>query len=475
MPIGRIWCSGNGRTKDHVILRELLFRGGDAYELELVQESERNLRSLAYLGSAEIIPHRDPGRAVVDLEVAVTERWAWIIAPLPSFGGGRLDMELILAHLNFLGRGQIIGLQSFLSSDEENAYLSYFEEPRLFGTRWGGSILMGRQGELGNRFRLTVDRPLFALSTKWALHGSVFDESVQRQLYQDGLLTSDYYQRNRGSDVSVRRSFRREDRRLEIGVHAGFRKQTNERVKESFGEIPTDKRRGSLLIRVSAERFRFVRDRYFLKMGPVEDLRLGPRGSLRLGGVAALGGDDRSYPQLGIGFSWWDGSPGRGYATVGSDVDVRVEDGEFTNIVAGASARLYHWVSKRGYLAWRVQAHALSKMEDPSQLRLDSVNGLRGYEAQALDGTRRMLANLEWRQTVRAGRRLALGIVSFVDAGVIWSGGDSLRDAPLHVGSGYGLRLGFPTVYGAPLLRLDLGYGFRRGSWELSGGFDHRF
>jgi hemolysin activation/secretion protein len=114
-------------------------------------------------------------------------------------------------------------------------------------------------------------------------------------------------------------------------------------------------------------------------------------------------------------------------------------------------------------------------MEDPSQLRLDSVNGLRGYEAQALDGTRRMLANVEWRQTVRAGRRLALGIVSFVDAGVIWSGGDSLRDAPLHVGSGYGLRLGFPTVYGAPLLRLDLGYGFRRGSWELSGGFDHRF
>jgi outer membrane protein assembly factor BamA len=474
-PIGRIWCSGNGRTTDHVILQELLLRSGDPYEPELIQESERNLRSRPYLGTAEIIPHTNPGQAVVDLEVAVTERWAWIIAALPSLGGGRLDMELILADLNFLGRGQIIGLQSFLSSEEENTLLFYFEEPRLIGSRWGGSILVGRQGELGDRFRLELERPLFALSTKWALHVSVFDESVQRQLYRDGLLTSDYYQRNRGGDVGVRRSFRRDNRRLEIGVSAGFQNEANESVTESSWEIPADKRRGSLLIRVSAERFRFVRDTYFLKMGPVEDLKLGPRGSVRLGGVAGFRGDDRRYPLVGAGFSWWGGSPHRLYATVASDVDVRVEDGEFTNIVAGASARLYNWVSKRGYLAWRAQAHFLGKMEDPSQLRLDSANGLRGYEAQALDGTRRILANLEWRQIVRAGRRLALGIVGFVDAGVIWSDSDSLREAPLHVGSGYGLRLGFPTVYGAPLLRLDLGYAVRRGTWEVSAGFDQRF
>lgn len=472
--IGRIWCSGNSRTKDRVIVQEVLLRSGDVYQQEAVLESERNLRTRPYLGSAEIIPHRHSHEFVVDLEIVVTERLAWIVAPLPSFGGGRLDLELILGHLNLLGRGQIIGSQSFFSTEEASTVLFYFEEPRIFGTRWGGSMLVGRQGQLGNRIRLEVDRPLFALSTKWAFHSSVFDEAVQKKLYTDGLLTSNYYQRSRGGDVSMFRSFRRRDRRLEVGMETGYRYETNERVTESFGELPADKRSGSLLIRVNAERFRFVRDTYFLRMGPVEDLKLGPRGSLRLGGVVRLD-DERSYPVMGAGLSWWGGVPSRIYATVASDVDFRVEDSRFTNIAAGVSARLYHWVSKRGYLAWRAQAHVVSRMEDPTQLRLDSANGLRGYEAQALDGTRRMLANLEWRQIVRAGRRFAWGLVGFVDAGVIWSEGELLSAAPVHVGSGSGLRFGFPTVYGAPLLRLDFGYGFRPGTWELSGGFDHRF
>lgn len=475
MTIGMVWCSGNGHTKDGVILQELLFSSGDLYEAEIIQESERNLRALPYLGHAEIVPHPHPDGGIVDLEVAVTERWALIAAVLPSLGGGRLDVELILADLNFLGRGKIVGLQSFLSSVEENTALFYFEEPRLNGTRWGGSLLLGRQGELGNRLRLEVKRPLFSLSTKWAFSGSAFDESVQRQLYSDGVLTSNYYQRSRGGEVGLLRSFRHEDRRFEIGVQSGFRHETNERVKEDFGSIPSGKRRLSLVFQLSAERFRFVRDTYFLKMGPVEDVKLGPRGSLRLGGAVGLRDDSRRYPLAGAGFTWWVGSPGRAYVTVASNVDVRVEDGTFTNVVGWTSVRLYHWVSKRGYLAWRAQGNVLARMEDPSQLRLDSGNGLRGYEAQALDGTRRILANLEWRQVVRAGRRVAIGVVGFVDAGLIWSEEESLGGAPLYVGSGPGFRLGFPTIYGAPLLRLDFGYGLRSGALEVSAGFDQRF
>jgi hypothetical protein len=76
---------------------------------------------------------------------------------------------------------------------------------------------------------------------------------------------------------------------------------------------------------------------------------------------------------------------------------------------------------------------------------------------------------------VRAGRRFAVGLVGFVDAGMIWSGGASVVDAPVHVGSGAGMRFGFPTVYGAPLVRLDVGYGFRPQTVEVSGGFDHRY
>ncbi|MFB3042026.1 MAG: POTRA domain-containing protein, partial [Candidatus Poribacteria bacterium] len=49
--IGEISVEGNTRTKDYVIIRELLFQVGDAYTVEDELESERILRRKSYLGT----------------------------------------------------------------------------------------------------------------------------------------------------------------------------------------------------------------------------------------------------------------------------------------------------------------------------------------------------------------------------------------------------------------------------------------
>jgi outer membrane translocation and assembly module TamA len=67
------------------------------------------------------------------------------------------------------------------------------------------------------------------------------------------------------------------------------------------------------------------------------------------------------------------------------------------------------------------------------------------------------------------------GGVLFLDAGSIWSDQRRLSESPLLVGLGAGLRLGLATVIGAPVLRLDVGYGARGGTWEVSGGLGQRF
>jgi hemolysin activation/secretion protein len=178
---------------------------------------------------------------------------------------------------------------------------------------------------------------------------------------------------------------------------------------------------------------------------------------------------------LGGGLRWFALVGDRGYALAETQADARIEEGRFTNAVVDASLRLYRRVAGPGMLAWRGAVSAIARMEDPEQLLLDSPNGLRGYDANAYEGTRRLLTNLEWRQPFHDGGWVVVGSAVFVDGGIIWTRSRSIADAPFLVGAGAGLRLGFPGMLGAPVVRLDLGYGFRVRSTEMSFGFEQRF
>lgn len=475
IPVGKVTCSGNRRTRDRVIIQEVLLRPGDPYDPELVRETERNLRRLQYLGSAKVIARHDTEHNLVDLDVAVTDRWPWIAAVIPSFGGGVVEVELIFGHTNSLGLGQTVGVQAFVSNQVADSYAFLFSEPRVAGTRWGATINLGHQGEVGGRYQLDVWRPLFALSTKWAYNVSVFDWASEHLLYREGFTISDYYRRRRGTVLGMRRSFRRENRRLEIGTSYFYRDDSHRQAPEWTGAIPEDKRRASLTLGLTAEVFRYVKDSYLFQMGPVEDVKLGPRASIRLGGALEFLGSDSSYPEAGFSLGWWGGSPKSGYLNLDASADARIENGELTNIVAWSVLRLYARIFRRGTLAARARLDVLDKNEDPTQLLLDSPNGLRGYAAHSFDGTRRILTNLEWRQPIGRWRWMEIGTVLFVDGGIIWAEGDPLVDAPFLVGTGGGLRLGFPGFFGAPILRLDYGYGIRESSSELSLGLGQRF
>ena len=106
IPVGEIICNGNSKTRTRVILQELLLEPGDAFDPDLLAESERKLRQRPYLGACAITPIHDPARGVVDLSVDISDRWSIVFLPAPSIGGGRTDVEIVAADLNFLGRGQ---------------------------------------------------------------------------------------------------------------------------------------------------------------------------------------------------------------------------------------------------------------------------------------------------------------------------------------------------------------------------------
>jgi hypothetical protein len=474
-PIARIVAVGNARTRDRIVVQEVLLRPGEPYDPELARESERNLRALPFLGSAELRARPDETGERVEVLVVVSERFPWVGALLPSFGGGEIEVDAALGTGNFLGRGQLVGFRANVSSEEADSIAVFFSEPRVGGSRWGVTADLGVQGEVGPQNQIRVERPFYSLSTAWAFSAQLFDDADELRYYSEGESISHYYRRRRGAHLMLRRAFTREDRRVELRLGVTHRDDEHQPV-EVLGELlPEDKRRTGLLAEARAERFRFVEERDFQRMGPVEDVKLGLWAGLRAGAAVRVFGSDRSYPILGLDVGWFAGGPERGYLRFDAAADGRLERGGVSNLIARSSLRSWLRTPGDGLFGAFAEIVVIDRMEDPAQLLLDAPNGVRGYRARSGDGTRRLTGSLEWRRSLLRVGPLATGVALFVDGGAIWSERRPLAGAPLLVGVGAGLRLGLAGVIGAPVLRLDLGYGLRDETWEVSGGLGQRF
>ena len=128
--IGHIQITGNERTRTEIIQRELLFEVGDTLDVAIVDETERNLRRLLYLGNATIsIQHRDESTA--DLTIAVQDLYSRALSPLLSGEANELSYGLVALDYNFLGRGQIAQIEVNHHPVTGNSFSVAHRLPRL--------------------------------------------------------------------------------------------------------------------------------------------------------------------------------------------------------------------------------------------------------------------------------------------------------------------------------------------------------
>jgi len=84
--VGKIFLDGNRKTRDKIILREIPFKTGDAFSLDMLvkkmEDARRQLMNTA-LFSAAIVAARDTRGDTLDIAVTVTERW--YLFPVPYF------------------------------------------------------------------------------------------------------------------------------------------------------------------------------------------------------------------------------------------------------------------------------------------------------------------------------------------------------------------------------------------------------
>ena len=131
--IERIDITGNNRTLDHVIRRELRLVEGDAYNRVMIERSRRRLTALDYFESIEFRETQGSAPDKVVLTVAVLEKSTGTL----SFSAGYSTTEQVIGSIsvserNLLGRGQFIRLQTSASFKRQSIDFS-FTEPYFMG------------------------------------------------------------------------------------------------------------------------------------------------------------------------------------------------------------------------------------------------------------------------------------------------------------------------------------------------------
>jgi len=128
----RIQITGNTKTRDKVIRRQVTVHEQELYSLSGIQRSTANLRRIDYFENVEVKPSQGSAQDKVNLNVEITEKPTGAF----SFGGGYSSEDKIFGMIsvserNFRGKGQIASLKAEVSASSTK-YTFSFTEPWLF-------------------------------------------------------------------------------------------------------------------------------------------------------------------------------------------------------------------------------------------------------------------------------------------------------------------------------------------------------
>ena len=466
--VRQITIVGNSRTDSTVVLRELLYAVGEPLDTALVEESERNLRRLLFLGKVETVLTHD--ERSVGVELQLEDLYARALTPQLAGELGELSYGIVALDYNLLGRGQVARIDLNHNAVAGNSGSLFYQNPRLRGSRHTITANLGGAEE-GHHLFLSVSQPFYALSTPWSYGASVSSSQHVARLYSGQRLATKYGDRREAAAAWVTRSYGNATK-----LRPGFRVSVSDHRFDSqqrFAYAPQDRRRVLPSVDITVWEPEYEKTRFVLDLGRVEDIQLGSWISTRVGGSSETLGSDRDFVfyqlRLSPNLNLRDNLYMFGTALHSSRLD---RGGSFERYTA-VSMRAYARLASHHTIALRLWWDALDEPEDQSQLLLGADRGLRGYAPRRFDGSRRFLFNLEARPTFRHNRIYVLAGALFADAGSVWSPGDNKHRLAASVG--VGARVGLLTVYNSPILRVDVARGFLDTSWQLSFGLGQYF
>ncbi len=467
------------RTREEVILREILFQEGDCYEIERLRDSERLVRAMPFIASVDIfgVQQADGSFHVI---VDTRDEWSTRVEPRISTGGGASTWGLSVREDNLLGTGRQVSAY-YLDREGERSFGATFHNPQLMGTRWDAGLALGRTAA-GFLASQSVTYPFVGQVGRWAMRQAIHHEDRFFELWVPG----------EGELVPL---WVPESRRS-MDVGAAYRWGTRGHNSTLFGAAlsgewvtyPDDPRFGDrtpvdllpdeipavplqtvesirLLVMTGKRSVHYVRRRALDTIDGTEDVRLGVETGIAVGPSLPLVSRDRDLAATLATYLAAEVGPvltgGQLMVQGRRNQESEPEGSDWEDVLGEVDAWAYWRPGERSRhtLVASVRAAGGWHTVTPFQLTLGSDAGLRGFPRHLDPGARRVIGSVEHR--ARLGGPLSdlldLGAVAFVDAGKIWPGtAPAGTESPLRVNAGLGIRAAFPPG-SRQTLRIDVG------------------
>ena len=485
-------------TRDFIVRREMLFREGDLYRTQAVQETARNIRAIPQIAQVVYTAVKGSRPGTVKLLFVTKDLWSLRLSyDLRASAGGVESFLLTPQETNLLGLHHVAQTR-FYYLPESYTFGAAYKVPRFGLTRVGASatsnvVVNRRSGNLeGSAGSVGVGQGLFASSATWAWATSVGWTNVISRRYSNARLAVfdaastpereaipiQYRSRSAAATAAVTRSF---GWAYKNDLTLGFDLSTQSistfdlsaldlRAQAEFvrRNIPVaeDRVGPSLTWRSYETRFHSITD--VLTYALQEDYRLGhvltasvyplltAIGSARnvLGGSV---GGQYTLP-MGDGLARASVETGAEYQ-LGTDKPAsRANDDTVTDASVVGSLKLVSPKTPAGRVVMDITASNRYRNYLNRQSSLGGEDRLRGYPSSFYAGKDLIVYNLELRSRPIRLLSMQVGAVAFYDVGDAMNGFEAAR---AKQSTGIGLRTLIPWL-NRVVFRVDLGVPLNR-------------
>ena len=440
-------------TRKSTIEQQLLFAPQDAYNQQLIDETERLLRSRGYIHDVNITAEVVCGKGV-KLAVATTDNWTLTPSISLSRSGGETRTAFEIEESNLLGLGTEIKILT--ESDEErdsNAFV--YRDKNWLGELKGLRLELADNSD-GDVYKIDMERPFVKLDSKyaWSIGASSVEE--ENPVYEEG----DEVAKVGESDDSLVLSYGWSDglvdgsvSRYRLGWFAN--KLRYNRVDDPNIELPEDVDKSYPFVEYEHLKVKFVERVNFRVMGITEDIQLGSR--LR----ARAGWKDEAYEstqeghvlELDYNFGSFVSTHTLGILQLGlSHESNKTIDDTGRALMQG---QLYNFRGVNQSYVFSSRLEAAQNPELFERIEVGGDSGLKGYPVRFQNGERAFTLSAELREyfNVYLWQLLKFGFAVFAEAGSAWDSGEN----PVWLSDvGAGLRLVSTRQSSSKVLHIDI-------------------
>ncbi|GEM_PF-1692365 len=464
-------------TKAHVIKRELLFKEGAPFEIELLDESIRNIRALPFFD--EIATKIQPvSPDTIDLEIIAVEQWTTILGTKYSIQANQSVYGLYLMDYNMLGFGQAIKF-SWAKTVDGIQKEFYFNENRVLNSHLQFTYHL-KNYEAGRSNFISLGRPFYSIRSKMSFEFNYHNYRGWQGVYENENKLSSFHLNE--TDFNGRLSsliFRQglQSARFSAVYYLNqidLKDFTDPPSQSLLPEYPVENQ--NVGIGIDWIKLSYLKKQFVDKFGVIEDIALGRLTSFYIGKAVEIDGEHDNKLYLYGKFSQSKFFLNNFYL-FGQYEGYTYFDQHFKQFVNTIKLKSFINLPAKNLLAINGEFTTSKNMPIQKQLFLGENQGLRGFKTYFKTGQNRIILNLEERFYSKLNfYSFSLGTTLFLDTGYIWDNSESFNNQPPFTAIGFGFRFGSPKTNNAGMIRIDFAWCLHQGpNIAISMGKNHFF